>query len=74
MTTYTDTIDLSTVSTAQILLWREILNLIIDTHNPQLLLEAGFTIPAAITHLETELTKRSLAQVYSRPLNTEVKP
>ena len=66
MTAYTDTINLTQVSTAQLLLWLERLNMVRDTHEPLVLLDAGFTIPAAIARLEKEIMKRSLARVYSR--------
>lgn len=68
MTAYTNTIDLSTVSTAQLYLWLESLSEVQADHEPQVLADAGFTIPATITHLENELTKRVLARVYSRRL------
>jgi len=58
MTAYTDTIDLSTVSTAQIQFWLERLNQVQADHEPQVLIDAGFTIPAAINRLRTELVKR----------------
>ncbi len=66
MIAYTDTINLTRVSTAQIQLWLERLKMVRDTHDPIVLLDAGFTIPAAITRLEAEIMKRSLARVYSR--------
>lgn len=71
MSAYTDIIDLSMVSTAQILLWQEGLNEIRVTYDHQLLVDAGFTIPAAIARLRAELTKRSLRRVYSRPLKPD---
>lgn len=68
MTAYTDGVDLFTVSTSQILFWLEGLSQVEATYDPETLIDAGFTIPAAITRLKAELMKRSLARVYTRRL------
>lgn len=69
MIAYSDDIDLSTVPTPLILLWLERLNDIQASHDPAVLMAAGFTIPAAISRLDAELLKRP----YKAPYATQTK-